>query len=332
MSSFVADIAPNVYAASEYGAVANNLPDCRDETYYITTAISYTNGFPHMGHAYEFLSADILARYHRVLGKKTFFLTGTDEHGQKVAASAEKHGKTPLEHCDFYVAAFKELHKKLLVTYSDFVRTTQPYHEQTSQRLWAMCAEHGDIFLDSYEGWYNEREEMFVSEADAAASEYKDAGNGLPLKRVTEESYFFRMSKFCDRLVQHIKEHPEFIQPELHRNTILARLEKEGLKDLSISRTSFDWGIPVPAGFDAKHVMYVWFDALTNYISGVHGLDPDHPLAPLWPASVHLIGKDIVWFHTVIWPCMLMSAGVPLPRKCVNSPLVSFNLRWFSSA
>ena len=315
MSEFTTTNEVPIHYGEEYGALANNLPDCSDEKFYLTTAIAYTNGYPHIGHAYEFLSADVLTRYNRVLGKRTFFLTGTDEHGQKVAASAEKAGLQPLDHCNHYVTAFKELHKKLLVTYSDFMRTTNPFHEKTSQDLWEMCAKNDDIFLDSYEGWYNEREEVFVSNTEAEASGFKDPGNGAPLKRVKEESYFFRMSKYCDQLIAHIQEHPEFIQPENHRNTILSRLQKEGLKDLSISRTSFTWGIPVPEGFDPKHVMYVWFDALTNYISGVHGLDPTHSLSEFWPASVHLIGKDIVWFHCVIWPCMLMSAKVPLPGK-----------------
>jgi methionyl-tRNA synthetase len=308
------------YSKEEYGALANNLPDCTEETYYVTTAIAYTNGLPHIGHAYEFLSTDILARYNRVLGKKTFFLTGTDEHGQKVAASAEKAGLQPFDHCTHYVNKFKELHKILLTSYSDFIRTTDPYHELTSQRLWEMCAKvEGDIYLDSYEGWYNEREEVFVTNADAEAANFLDVGSGLPLKRVTEESYFFRMSRYTDRLIAYIQENPSFIEPEQYRNNILGRLTKEGLKDLSISRTSFTWGIPVPQGFDPKHVMYVWFDALTNYLSGVHALDKDHPLSSFWPASHHIIGKDIVWFHCVIWPCMLMSAGLPLPGNDSSS-------------
>jgi methionyl-tRNA synthetase len=303
------------YHPNEYGALANTLPDCTEETYYVTTAIAYTNGNPHIGHAYEFMTTDIIARYQRVFGKRTFFLTGTDEHGQKVAASAKKAGLTPFEHCTKYVQIFKELDKQLCVTYSDFIRTTDAHHELTSQRLWQKCADAGDIYLDSYEGWYNEREEVFVTQAEAEASLFKDTGSGLDLTRVTEESYFFRMSKYCDRLLQYIKENPDFISPEQYRNSITVRLEKEGLKDLSISRTSFSWGIPVPEGFDPKHVMYVWFDALTNYISGVHGLDSEHPLAGYWPANHHIIGKDIVWFHCVIWPCMLMSANVPLPSE-----------------
>jgi methionyl-tRNA synthetase len=307
---------PIEYQTSEYGALANNLPDSSDEKYYLTTAIAYTNGHPHIGHAYEFMSSDIIVRYNRVFGKKVFFLTGTDEHGQKVAASAEKNGLTPFDHCTFYVKAFKQLDKQLLVTYSDFIRTTDAHHEETSKRLWKLCAEkNDDIYLDSYEGWYNEREEVFVTQAEAEAANFLDTASGLPLKRVTEESYFFRMSKYADRLLAYIEENPSFIEPEQYRNNIIGRIQKEGLKDLSISRTSFTWGIPVPEGFDSRHVMYVWFDALTNYISGVHGLDSEHPLSSFWPADHHVIGKDIVWFHCVIWPCMLMSAGVALPSK-----------------
>lgn len=319
MSGFVdSTIKPIVYEDKVYGALANNLPDHSDEKYYLTTAIAYTNGFPHIGHAYEFLSSDIIVRYNRVLGKNTFFLTGTDEHGQKVAASAEKNGLTPLEHCNKYVDSFLELHKRLLTSYSYFQRTTEAHHEETSRKLWEICHANGDIYLDTYEGWYNEREETFVSDKDAAANDYKDPGNGVPLKRVVEESYFFRMSNYCEKLIAYIEQNPHFIEPELHRMNILARLTKEGLKDLSISRTSFTWGISVPKGFDQKHVMYVWFDALTNYLTGIHALEPDHPLASFWPANNHIIGKDIVWFHCVIWPCMLMSANIPLPGKHIS--------------
>ena len=312
-------------SSSEYGALAGNLPDHTTEKYYITTAISYTNGNPHIGHAYEFITADALARYHRVLGYDTFFVTGTDEHGQKVAASAEKAGLDPLTHCDGYVNAFMDLDKKLKISYSDFVRTTEDRHVLTSQKLWEMCAENGDIYLGAYEGWYNEREEVFVTQADAEAAEFKDVGSGLPLKKVKEESYFFKMSNYADRLLAHIQENPSFIEPEQFRNNIIGRITKEGLKDLSISRTSFNWGIPVPKGFDQRHVMYVWFDALSNYLTGVDALNvnnaapsavnPGHPLSEYWPASTHIIGKDIIWFHCVIWPCMLLSAGVALPGK-----------------
>lgn len=298
----------------DYGAISQSLPGCGPEKYYITTAIAYTNGYPHIGHAYEFMTADILARLHRVFGYDVYFLTGSDEHGQKVANSAEKAGRTPLEHCDIFVNAFQALNQRLAVSNSAYLRTTNPDHKKMAQRLWNMCSDKGDIYLDSYEGWYNEREEVFVTETEAQESNFLDPGSGLPLKRVTEESYFFKMSKYCDALIKHVEENPSFIEPEQFRNNILARLRKEGLKDLSLSRTSFSWGIPVPQGFDQRHVMYVWFDALSNYISGVHLLeDSPHELAKYWPPNRQIIGKDIIWFHCVIWPCMLMSAGLPLP-------------------
>lgn len=315
----------------EYGSLCNNLSDHTDKTYYLTTAISYTNGNPHIGHAYEFITADTIVRYHRVLGFNTFFLTGTDEHGQKVAASAEKNELSPLDHCNIYVNAFQMLDKRLLISYSDFQRTTDPNHILTSQKLWNICSDSGDIYLDAYEGWYNEREEVFVSNADAEAAEFKDVGSGLPLKKVKEESYFFKMSTYADQLIKYIEENPSFIEPEQFRNNILGRLKKEGLKDLSISRTSFDWGIPVPEGFDSKHVMYVWFDALTNYLSGIDALEVRNDthienvkkLKDYWPASKHIIGKDIIWFHCVIWPCMLLSAKLPLPHGVFSHGFVN---------
>lgn len=279
-----------------------------DKPFYITTAIAYTNGYPHIGHAYEFIIADAIARYYRLLGYNVFFLTGTDEHGQKVAASAEKNNKTPKEHCDHYVDSFKNLHNRLNISYDKFIRTTDDIHIQTAQQLWIKCAENDDIYLDSYIGWYNEREECFVSDSEAESNNFMDPISGVLLKKIEEESYFFRMSKYCNKLIEYIQTHPEFIQPVVLRNNILNRLQdKDGLKDLSISRTSFNWGIPVPDGFDQKHVMYVWFDALANYISGNQNM---------WPAALHIIGKDIIWFHCVIWPCMLMSANMDLP-KCV---------------
>jgi methionyl-tRNA synthetase len=306
-----------------YGALTDNLPGCGPETYYLTTAIAYTNGYPHMGHAYEFLTSDVLVRYHRVMGYDSFFLTGSDEHGQKVAAAAASTGLTPLDHCNKYVDGFKALNQRLAVACSFYQRTTDPNHEDTSRKLWVRCADAGDIYLDSYEGWYNEREEAFVPDGEAEASNFKDPGSGLPLKRVSEESYFFRMSKYLDRLVAHIEENPTFIEPEQYRNNILARLRKEGLKDLSISRTTFSWGINMPEGFDARHVMYVWFDALTNYLSGVFALNPDHELSRYWPADRHIIGKDIIWFHCVIWPCILMSADLPLPKGVFSHGFVN---------
>jgi methionyl-tRNA synthetase len=238
----------NSKTTEEYGALVGNLVGHKDETYCVTTAIAYTNGNPHIGHAYESISTDVLARLHRVLGYDTFFLTGTDEHGQKVAASAEKGGLSPKAHCDGYVDLFQDLYKKLLISYDRFIRTTDPHHELTSQKLWQKCFDVGDIFLDQYTGWYTEREELFVTQVEAEATDFKDPMSGVPLKQVAEESYFFRMSKYAEKLIAYIEENPSFIEPETHRNVILGRLRKEGLKDLSISRTSFSWGIPVPEG------------------------------------------------------------------------------------
>ena len=216
------------------------------------------------------------------------------------------------------------MNQRILITNNDYVRTTSSRHKRTAQALWKKCAANDDIYLSKYSGWYNIREETFVTDSDAALSDYKDPTSGLPLKKVEEESYFFRMASYHDRLVKHIENNPEFIQPESHRNAILARLNGDKLRDLSISRTTFNWGIQVPEGFDQNHVMYVWFDALSNYLTGVNGLGVNHEddesntadnaLASYWPSDVHIIGKDILWFHTVIWPCILFSAGIPLPK------------------
>lgn len=275
---------------------------------YITTAINYTNGPPHIGHAYEAVTADIIARYQRLFGKNVFFRTGTDEHGQKIAQTAMKQGITPAELCDKYAHEFQRLNNRLLISNNDFIRTSvTPQHCETAQRLWQQCADAGDIYLGTYNGWYNEREETFVTETEAEANQFQDPATGLPLKRMSEESYFFRMSKYLEPLLAHYEAHPDFVQPDTYRNSILSRLRTDGLHDLSISRTSFSWGIPVPEGFKEGHVMYVWFDALVNYLTGMEGTH-------YWPASYHIIGKDIIWFHGVIWPCMLLSAGLPLPQ------------------
>jgi len=303
---------PKDSSTVSYGSLSDNLPDHLPDKYYISTAIAYTNGFPHMGHAYEALTADVLARYHRLFGYDTFFLTGSDEHGQKVAASAVKFGRLPLEHCDVYANGFQALNQRMAVSNDKYVRTTHPTHEKSAQLLWKKCAEQGDIYLDEYEGWYNEREENFVTDAEAEAMNFMDGD--YPLKRIKEQSYFFKMSKYGNWLIEYIEANPGFIQPEMYRNQILVRLKEDALRDLSISRTTFDWGIRVPEGFDQRHVMYVWFDALSNYISGLDLLtDTGNSLAAYWPAQCHLIGKDIVWFHSVIWPCMLHSAGIPQP-------------------
>mmetsp|Transcript_17104 Transcript_17104/g.41617 ORF Transcript_17104/g.41617 Transcript_17104/m.41617 type:complete len:773 (-) Transcript_17104:1137-3455(-) len=290
------------------------------EGYYITTAINYTNGPAHMGHAYEAATADVIARFERLKGDKpAYFVTGADEHGQKIAETAEKQEKAPQDICDQFSTGFKCLNQRILISNDDYIRTTSDRHKRTARELWKKCNENGDIYLDSYKGWYNVREETFVPDNEAEMNDFKDPASGLPLKRVEEESYFFKMSAYHDKLVQHIKDNPNFIRPEQHRNNILTRLSEDALRDLSISRTTFSWGISVPEGFADNHVMYVWIDALSNYLTGVNalGVNDDgsiNGLDKFWPADVHIIGKDILWFHTVIWPCLLMSAGIPLPK------------------
>lgn len=290
------------------------------EGYYITTAINYTNGPAHMGHAYEAATSDVIARFERLKGDKpTYFVTGSDEHGQKIAETAEKQGKVPKDICDHFSMGFKCLNQRILISNDDYVRTTSDRHKRTARELWKKCHDNGDIYLDKYSGWYNVREETFVPDNEAELNDFKDPASGVPLKRVEEESYFFKMSAYQEKLVKHIEENPNFIRPEQHRNNILARLSADPLRDLSISRTTFSWGIPVPEGFADNHVMYVWIDALSNYLTGVNGLGVNEDgsmdaLAKLWPADVHIIGKDILWFHTVIWPCLLMSAGIQLPK------------------
>ena len=303
--------------------------DMNKKGFYITTAINYTNGPGHMGHAYEAATADAIARYNRIKygHAQTHFVTGSDEHGQKIANTAadQKPPVQPIDLCNKYVTGFQVLNQRILISNNDYVRTTSVRHKNTAKELWRRCAANknekgeSDIYLSKYSGWYNVREETFVTDSDAKLADYKDPASGLPLKQVEEESYFFRMSDYHDKLVNYINEHPEFIQPEQHRNSILARLNADPLRDLSISRTTFDWGIPVPEGFADKHVMYVWFDALSNYLTGINALNANgdgHPndLDHHWPADVHIIGKDIIWFHTVIWPCILMSAGLALPK------------------
>ena len=232
---------------------------------------------------------------------------------------AEKEGKEPIEVCDQYVRGFQSLNYRMRISNDDYLRTTSERHKNTAREIWRRCGENGDdIFLGSYEGWYNVREEAFVTENEAALTGYKDETSGKPLEKVSEPSYFFRMGRYQERLVHHIQENPLFVQPAGVRKEILARL-KEPLRDLSISRTTFNWGIKVPEGWDQKHVMYVWFDALSNYATGVDlfGLNEDGGTdgrEKMWPPQIHLIGKDIIWFHVVIWPCMLMSAGVDLPK------------------
>ncbi|DBA04363.1 TPA: hypothetical protein N0F65_002125 [Lagenidium giganteum] len=280
------------------------------ERFYLTTAIHYTNGNPHMGHAYENVTSDVISRYHRTFGRDVFFLTGTDEHGQKIAQTAEAAGMTPIELCNKYAGTFQQLTKDLDMSNNHFVRTTSAEHKKFAQWLFQRALDAGDIYLGTYEGWYNVKEETFVTETEAQQTDYKDPATGVPYKKMKESSYFFKMSKYQERLVQHFHNNPEFLQPEVRRQEILRRLE-EPLQDLSCSRTTFSHGVPLPN--DPEHVMYVWFDALSNYLSALDY--PNGENAKYWPASVHIIGKDIIWFHCVIWPCILMSAGLPLPKR-----------------
>ncbi|KAL8433292.1 hypothetical protein ACSSS7_003976 [Eimeria intestinalis] len=299
-------------SASSAVAAAGEKPQ-EGRWFYVPTAIAYTNGPPHMGHAYEYLATDTIARFFRFAGKKVFYLTGTDEHGLKIATAAAREGVEPSSFVERYAVQFQALLRQLCNTNDGFVRTATDKHKKVCQWLWNKCKEKGDIYLGSYSGWYNQREEAFVTEREAQATDYKDPVTGKPLEKMQEESYFFKMGRYQQQLIDYIKTHPEFIGPPEKRNEILKRLE-EPLQDLSCSRASFTWGVPVPG--DEKHVMYVWFDALTNYISGLEPFDEEKSLMPVcWPPTLQMIGKDIIWFHCVIWPCMLLSAGLPLPTR-----------------
>jgi methionyl-tRNA synthetase len=284
------------------------------EKFYITTAISYPNGKPHIGHAYELIATDALARFQRLDGKDVYFLTGTDEHGIKMYQTARKEGITPRELADRNAAEFKRMAEALNASNDDFIRTSEERHYHSSQAIWKAMLANGDIYKDSYAGWYSVRDEAYYGEEE---TEVRPDGvrygpQGTPVEWVEEESYFFRLSAYQDRLLQLYVDRPGFIGPNERRNEIVSFV-KSGLKDLSISRTTFDWGIPVPD--DEKHVMYVWVDALTNYITGVCYPDENAKLWRYWPADVHVIGKDITRFHAVYWPAFLMSAGIELPKR-----------------
>ena len=283
-------------------------PTGPQKTFYVTTPIYYVNDVPHIGHAYTTIAADCIARYKRLKGHRVFFLTGTDEHGEKVEKAAEKAGLKPIEFVDSIVVRFKDLWKRLDISNDGFIRTTEARHRRAVENLWRIIASKGDIYLGEYEDWYCTPCENFLTETQLSGGKCPDCLR--PVERLKEPSYFFRLSKYGPAILKHIEENPGFIEPEGKRNEIVSFV-REGLKDLSVSRTSFTWGIPVPEG--AGHVMYVWFDALTNYLTAAGY--PDEAGMTLWPADVHLIGKDIIRFHTVYWPAFLLSAGIPLPRK-----------------
>lgn len=276
---------------------------------YVTTPIYYVNDIPHIGHAYTTVAADVLARYKRLAGYEVFFLTGTDEHGKKVEKAAAKNGERPIELANRVVQRFQDLWKKLSITHDDFIRTSEKRHRDAVQRFFLTIQERGDIYLGEYEDWYCIPCETFLTEKQLVDSKCPDCLR--PTERVKEESYFFRMSRYQEQLLHYIESHPEFIQPQARRNEIVSFV-REGLRDLSISRTSFSWGIPVPG--NERHVVYVWFDALVNYLTAP-GYPDEERLRSFWPADVHLIGKDILRFHAVYWPTFLMSAGLPLPEK-----------------
>ncbi len=276
--------------------------------FYVTTAIAYPNGRPHMGHAYEAIATDVIARFKRLDGFDVRFLTGTDEHGLKIDQAARAAGKAPKAYVDEMVAPFQSLDDALGISYDRFIRTTDEDHKALVQALWQRMAANGDLYLGRYEGWYSVRDEAYYDEGELVAGEdgTKLSPQGTPVEWTVEESWFFKLSAYQDRLLALYDSHPEYIQPTSRFNEMRAFVAG-GLSDLSVSRTSFTWGIPVPG--DERHVMYVWLDALANYLTGAGGLDGEW-----WPADLHVVGKDVVRFHTVYWPALLISAGISLPK------------------
>jgi methionyl-tRNA synthetase len=283
-------------------------------SFYITTAIAYPNGNPHIGHAYEAIATDALARFQRLDGKDVFFLTGTDEHGLKMVQTAEAEKLPTSEVARRNAGRFRAMDERLNVSFDRFIRTTEEQHHRSSQEIWQRMAANGDIYLDRYAGWYSVRDEAYYAEDETVLGEdnVRRGPQGSPVEWVEENSYFFRLSAYQDRLLALYKSQPDFIGPDSRRNEVISFV-KGGLRDLSISRTTFDWGVKVPN--DPEHVMYVWVDALTNYITGVGFPDETDPNWHYWPADVHIIGKDIIRFHAVYWPAFLMSAGIALPKR-----------------
>lgn len=298
------------------------------KNYYITTPIYYPSGKLHIGSAYTTIACDILARYNRLLGNDVFYLTGTDEHGLKIQEKADEEGKTPQEFVDEQAKDIQELWKKLEITNDDFIRTTDKEHKEVVAKIFEKLLDQGDIYLDKYSGWYSVSDEEFFTESQLEEVYRDDAGkvtggkapSGHDVEWVSEESYFFKMGKYGDRLLAYYQEHPHFIQPESRKNEMVNNFIKPGLEDLAVSRTTFDWGVKVPS--DPKHVVYVWIDALTNYITAL-GYDPDlggfedqpELFQKFWPADVHMVGKEIVRFHTIYWPILLMALDLPLPKQ-----------------
>ncbi|MGG3799677.1 methionine--tRNA ligase [Metabacillus fastidiosus] len=294
----------------------------QQKSYYITTPIYYPSGRLHIGHAYTTVAGDAMARYKRMRGYNVMYLTGTDEHGQKIQRKAEEKNVTPIQYVDEIVFGIQDLWNKMDISYDDFIRTTQDRHKEVVEKIFTQLVEQGDIYLDEYEGWYSVPDETYYTElqlVDPIKENGKIVGgkspdSGHPVELVKEESYFFKMSKYVDRLLEYYEQNPEFIQPESRKNEMINNFIKPGLEDLAVSRTTFDWGIKVPG--DPKHVIYVWIDALSNYITALgYGTENDEKYKTYWPADVHLVGKEIVRFHTIYWPIMLMALDLPLPKK-----------------
>ncbi len=282
------------------------------EKFYITTPIYYPSDKLHIGHSYCTVATDTMARYKRLRGYDVKFLTGTDEHGQKIERIADSQGVTPKEYVDKIVAGVKDLWKELDISYDSFIRTTDDYHVKAVQKIFKQLYDQGDIYKSEYEGWYCTPCESFYTDVQLVDGKCPDCGREV--EKLKEESYFFRLSKYQDRLIKHIEEHPEFIQPQTRQNEMINNFLKPGLEDLCVSRTTFKWGIPVT--FDDKHIVYVWVDALSNYITALgYGSDDDSQFKKYWPADVHVVGKEIVRFHTIIWPAMLMALNLPLPKQ-----------------
>lgn len=292
------------------------------QKFYITTAIAYASRKPHTGNDYEIIFTDAIARYHRLIGNDVFMLTGTDEHGQKIQELAEQNHIKPQEYADQITNSIKENYRNLNISNDKFIRTTDDYHEAVVKKVFKKLYDQGDIYKSEYEGWYCTPCESFWTETQVENGCCPDCGR--PVKKTKEEAYFFKMSKYQDRLMKHIEEHPDFIQPESRKKEMINNFLKPGLQDLCVSRTTFTWGVPVE--FDPKHVIYVWIDALLNYITAL-GYDPDgssENFKKYWPCDVHVIGKDILRFHTIYWPIMLMALGVELPKKVFGHPWLLF--------
>lgn len=306
--------APKPVAAAAPQATAPVTAAARDNVFYITTAIAYPNGSPHIGHAYEAIATDVLARFARLDGKDVFFLTGTDEHGQKMVQTAAGEGMSAAALATRNAGRFKEMDERLNVSFDRFIRTTEEQHHRSSQEIWRRMEANGDIYADTYAGWYSVRDEAYYAEDETRLNGdgVRLGPQGTPVEWVEEKSYFFRLSAYENKLLKLYADHPDFIGPDSRKNEVVSFV-KGGLRDLSISRTTFDWGVKVPG--DEEHVMYVWVDALTNYITGVGFPDESDKNWRYWPADVHIIGKDIIRFHAVYWPAFLMSAGIPLPKR-----------------